>query len=331
MKKTITSFLTILLFTFSISAISSAQTFGTTVDPSDIDLILSPEFPSAFETVRLRLNSNTINLNLYQIDWFVNSQPVQNGVGLREYQLTMGGYGSTTNLSVIVRLGYTNIQKQVSLNPQDTTVLWEATNTYVPPFYKGKKLPGRESDVTITAIPHFSSITGVTTDNAVFLWNRNGNRILNVGGYAKNSITIAQNRMRESENITAIVTSRDETYRAEKTVTIPTVSPEINWYTKDSSGYRRLLSINNGARVSSEQESIQIVAEPFFFTTFSPKQLTYSWKMNGDSIYLDPTKSPTELLVRNPGTIGQVTFGISTENPFTFLQVAQRNLSLYFQ
>jgi hypothetical protein len=328
MKFIITS---ILLCGLGISSQVFAQlsTFGTTVDASDIELIITPTYPEPFTTVSLRLLSNTVDLNRYKIDWQVNGELINSGIGIRDGQVTIGGYGSVTNITVSVNLGFNVIQKQITLSPQDSTVLWEAIDSYVPPFYRGKKMPSRESLVKITGIPHFQSLTGLTTGNAVYLWDRNGNRILNVGGYAKDSIIIEQNRLRTSELIKTTISSQDGRFTSEKSVVVPTVNPEIHWYAKNNQGYRKLTAINQGANIS--QETVTLVAEPYFFSTSSLQSLAFNWKVGGEQLYLDTDSPKHELLVRHPGGNGQVGFTLSIENPRTFLQTASNAVTLYFQ
>lgn len=308
---------------------AQVSTYGTGVDASDIELVVNPSYPEAFSTVSMRLRSNTVNLNQYHIDWRINGKLLNSGIGARDQETTIGGYGSVTNISVSINLGLKTIEKQVILSPQDSTLLWEAMDSYVPPFYKGKKMPGRESYVKIIGIPHFQSLTGLTTGNAVYLWDRNGNRILNVGGYAKNSIIIEQNRLRTSEEIKATITSQDGRYESEKSIIIPTINPEINWYAKNNQGYRKLIAINQGATIN--QDSISLVAEPYFFSTYSLKSLNINWKMDNEQLYLDSSFPKNEIIVNHPGVQSQNTFTLSVENPRTFLQSASSAVTLYFK
>ncbi len=330
-------FFTIFLLLFFVNIIilpiahAQSGSYGTGIDANDIELKTNPVYPAPFETVTLRLLSNTVDLNRYRIEWRVNGAVTGSSIGLRDQEITIGGYGSVTTIIVSVFLETQTVQKQLILNPQDSTVLWEAIDSYVPPFYKGKKLPAKESYVKITGIPHFSNITGLTTGNAVYLWDRNGNRILNVGGYGKSSIIIEQNRLRSSELIKVSLSSQDNRYTSEKSIVIPAIQPEINWYTKNEQGYRRLASVNAGATVSGE--SLTLVAEPYYFSlnNNSLQELVFKWKMGNDQLYLDENAPKNEILINNPQTKGQLGFNVSIENPRTFLQSAVQSLSLLFQ
>lgn len=309
-----------------------ALDYASSVNESDIDVILNPEYPNAFQPVSIRLDSNTIDLNRYFIQWVVNGVSQKSGIGLRDFKITSGNYGSNTRVDAIVRVeaGVT-LQKQIVISPQDATVLWEAIDSYVPPFYRGKKLPGQESLIKISAMPNFKlNNSSLKLDDAVYLWSRNDNRILNVGGYAKDSIIIQHNKLRASEKITATVSDVDGGTKTEKSIVLPIRNPEIHWYYKNTDGYRKLLAIDRGLRITSGDTTL--VAEPYFFSSSAyTDDLTYTWKVNNETLYLEPGSIKKELLVQNPGQNGQATFSIALENPKTFLQSAASTISLYFQ
>lgn len=327
--KIITCFLLFLGITISTPVFGQIGSFGVNVDSSDIEIVQNPKSPEPFSTVSLRLLSNTVDLNRYPITWSVNGELKNSGVGERDQRVTIGGYGSTTTVSVTVSLGLNSVQKQLVISPQDSTLLWEAIDSYVPPFYKGKKMPGRESYIRVVGIPHFQQVSGISNQNAVFLWERNGNRILNTGGYKKGSIIIEQNKLRTNELIKAIISSQDNRFTSEKTIIIPTINPEINWYVKNSQGYRRLISINNGVNIA--QESSIIVAEPYFFSLNTINDLVFNWKIGGEMFYLDTDAPENEILVSHPNETGRANFFVEVENPITFLQNTSGALTAFFK
>jgi len=306
------------------------STYDASVNEGDIDVSLTPESPGAFQNVRLRLDSNTVDLNRYMIRWTINGSEVLSGTGERSYQVTTGGYGSSTQIGITINLDGLTIQKSLVLSPQDATLLWEVIDAYVPPFYKGKKLPTPESEIKISGIPNFQTSNSLKINDAVYLWDRNGNRILGVGGYAKDSIIIKQNRLRSSESITTTLSDVSGNRQAVKTVQIPVVNPEIHWYAKNPFGFRLLRSIDRGVRIT--QGDLTLVAEPYYFSTRqNTRDLVYGWKMNNEMLYLDPQTAQRELLVRNPGTTGQTSFTLTATHPQTFLQEASRLINVYFQ
>lgn len=304
--------------------------YDVSINEGDIDVNVTPEFPSAFQKVSIRLDSNTVDLNRYLIQWYVDEVPKLSGIGERNFQITAPNYGNLLKINVTIKLGTDFIQKNITIAPQDVTVLWEAIDSYVPPFYRGKKLASQESLIKVSALPNFQTANNsLALDNAVYLWDRNGNKILNVGGYAKDSIIIQHNRLRASENISAEVSTVSGGTRAKKTITIPITDPEIHWYTKNISDYRRLIATDQGFRVKSGDT--KLVAEPYFFSInkgFS--DLVFSWLMNNQTIYLTPDSSNQEILIRNPNKDGQTNFSLNISNPRTFLQKASKSVPIFF-
>ena len=300
------------------------------VNENDIDVITTPEFPGAFEPVSIRLDSNNIDLNRYTIQWTTDTFEQKSGLGLRDFNTKSGAYGSQKHITAVIMGSGVTIRKTIVISPQDATVLWEAIDSYVPPFYRGKKLAGQEALIRIAVLPNFQSSNSLKINDAVYLWTRNGNKILNIGGYAKDSIVIQHNKLRTSEKITSTVSNVSGDIKVEKTIDIPIFNPEINWYVRNQYNYRRLQSINGGLRVAGGD--INLIAEPYYFSiTNGINDLDFSWSINNESIYLDPDAPSDELLVRNPGTTGQANFQVSITNPKTFLQSAARAVSFFFQ
>ncbi len=309
---------------------SSPLGYAASVNESDIEVIITPESPGANEPVYIRLDSNTVDLNRYPIQWTVDGAPAGGGTGQRDIEVVAGGYGTTMNIVATISLQGITIRKEIFLSPQDITLLWEAVDSYVPPFYRGKKMPGKESLIRIYALPNFRvNNNSLALNDAIYLWTRNGNRILNIGGYGRDSIVIEQGRLRDSEEIIADVSSVSGNIQAQKTITIPMITPRIHWYTRDNYGYRRLTAIDNGLRVASGD--VNLIAEPYFFSlTQGISDLDFDWKIGSESLYLEIGAPKHELVVTNPGTTGKTDFSVTIENPKTFLQTAAASIPLFF-
>lgn len=312
-----------------VSQISSLS-YNASVNESDIDVTINPEFPKAFEPISIRLDSNSIDLNRYMIQWTTDDFEQKSGIGMRDFIIQSGAYGSRKKISVVISGSGTRIIKNIIIAPQDATLLWEAIDSYVPPFYHGKKMAGQESLIKISGLPNFRlNNDSNKLDNAVFIWSRNDNKILNTGGFKKDTITIQHNKLRVSEKITVDVSDTSGSSKAQQSITIPIINPQIHWYYRDAYNYRKLLSIDKGLRIG--QGDTTIIAEPYFFSLNKISDLDFTWKMGTETLYLDPSAPKQELLVRNPDQSGQVSFSVDIKNPKTFLQSALNSTILYFQ
>lgn len=305
------------------------MTYNATVNEGDINVVVNPEYPRAFETVSIRLDSNIIDLNRYLIQWTTDTFEQKSGIGMRDFSLQAGNNGIRKRITVTISGSGTRLVKNITITPQDATLLWEAIDSYVPPFYYGKKQASQESIISLTGIPNFKINNGNELNDAVYLWTRNGNKILNAGGYSKGNLIIQHNKLRKSEEITMDISDVANANNARVSVTIPITNPEINWYYRDIYNYRKPVSINEGLRVG--QEDVTIIAEPFFFSLARINDLDFTWKMNDEILYLDSAAPKNELIVRNPEKSGQVSFSVNLKNPRTFLQSTNRSTTLYFQ
>jgi len=58
------------------------------------------------------------------------------------------------NRSISIILDSTHrIDKEIVIEPAQLDILWESTDSYVPPFYEGKALPSIESTIKVVALP----------------------------------------------------------------------------------------------------------------------------------------------------------------------------------
>jgi hypothetical protein len=327
-------FFTLLLAVGATASAQAPQLTNPTADVDDsafIDVRVTPENPSALSPVTLFLASNLINLSTATIVWSIDGKQVLSGVGARELATVTGAYGKTITITATITSPSGTVVKTINLTPQDITLLWEATDSYVPPFYQGKKLPGRESLVRLTAIPNFSGqSTFSDKKNNVFVWKRNGTTVSNASGYGNSSFLIKQNPVRSQESVGVSVQSAGSESAAEKTAVLSFFDPMIIFYEEQPSGLRRPLA---GSLAQLATDALTIKAEPYFFSTINNNvnKLTSAWTMNRQAIALADTSNKMSVTVKNPGTSGIATLGLAIENPLTPFQSASTSLSLLFR
>lgn len=299
-------------------------------DSSFIDVRITPENPAALSPVSLFLASNLINLSTADISWEVDGKKVLSGTGARTLETVTKSYGQTSHIIATITSPSGTVAKVIDLTPQDITLLWEATDSYVPPFYQGKKLPGRESLVRMTAIPNFPGQTTLADQkNNSFVWKRNGTVVPTASGYGNNSFLIKQSSVRLKESVGVSVQSAGET-SAEKSTVLSFVDPVILLYNEQTNGQHQFLG---GSLAQLTRESMTVRAEPYFFSTTknNPSQLSPSWTMNNQPVSLPNASDKFSITVKNPQTSGVATIGLSVENPLTPFQSATTKFSLLFK
>ncbi len=297
----------------------------------DISVQMSPENPGPFARVTIQLTSNLVDLSRYPISWVVDGKPSASGTGMRTYQVAAKNYNQTTQVQVSVALPSGTITRSIMVRPTDMTVLWEAVDASVPPFYPGKKLPASESLIKFTALPHFggsNALADAKTD--VYRWERNGNVVSDASGYGKNSFLIAQNRVRPDETVTVTATDQAGTTTATATKTVSVVTPHILFYERDAATGLRSPTVR--ASVALQGADTTIIAEPYYFSIPSgnPNNLSFHWTMNDQPIAIQNTKYPSILELKRPESSGRATIAVTITNPVRLLQTARNALSASF-
>lgn len=305
-------------------SIAHAQSVGITA--LDITLETNPETPGPKEQVTATLVSYSINLNNYQISWFVDRVLVKTGVGLTNFTFTTAAAGSTTQVEAQIMVDGQTISKIMQVSPTAVDILWEA-DTYVPPFYKGKKLPTRQASVTLTAIPQFKNPTVDSIRTAVYYWNRDFNPVPTSSGYAKQSFTFENSAIKPTENLGVTVRNRTETEIATKEEDLIFKDPVIIFYEKEGSRIFERRGSRAGFQVESNR--FNLIAVPYFFAFDNPLDITFDWLADGQSLTVN-NNNPSEILFELPESGRQTTVSLSIESIPKLLQTASRNLQLMY-
>jgi len=270
----------------------------------DITLTVSPNFPRANEEVSLELHGFTVDLDRAEISWFLNNKLISIGIGNRTFSFKTDGLGSVSSLLIVVEHPTSGIFRKTQVfRPADVDILWEV-DTYVPPFYKGKKMPSSNSPVTLTAMPELRTSRGKKLDprSLVYTWEQDRVILLNQSGYGKQSITVDGPALFQNTIISLEVSSFDGLIRASKTIFIEPFEPEILFYEKHP--LRGILY--NNAIIRSfflPKEEFTLRGEPYFFSSdsFGKVTLDFGWTVNNSTIL--PTRK-NELVLRKEGSGG---------------------------
>lgn len=314
---------------------SSSANFGFDTGPTinDLDLTMDPENPGAFQKVNFQVSSDYINLSRYQINWLVNGKLVTGGIGLINFSAQTKNYGDPVIVTLEVRLPDQILKKDVTLAPEDMTLLWEAVDSYVPPFYEGKKLPSREALVKVISMPNFSNsqLNGFDPRTGIYGWQRNDLPIQGAGGYGKNSLVFQHNKIRGLEKISVIAQDIAGNHSATKDIVLSFYDPKILFYTQDQDTGLRNPNAKNIFTLSNNSTILD--AEPYFFSVLgnNPSSLNIKWTLNGAPISLTDKTKKTSLVLQNPGGSGVADLGISADNSSKLFQSASSVAHIIFK
>ena len=152
------------------------------VQSGDVVLTINPQYPKANEEVIASVSTFSTDLNKAKISWKLNCQIAIEAVGKKDFSFTTTSTGLQTVLEVEIQTSDGSfINKKIIITPTDIDMLWEAPDSYTPPFYKGKALNTREGTLKIVALTNSSNSAGLS-----YNWKLDDVNKPDSSGYKKN-------------------------------------------------------------------------------------------------------------------------------------------------
>jgi hypothetical protein len=298
----------------------------------NITISISPSFPRAGESVLLSVRSVTTDLDRSDITWYVNSAVAATGTGQKEATVELGPLGSRTDVVVVVTAeDGESFTAERALRPAIIDLLWE-TDSYVPPFYKGKRLPSSAGAVRVEAIPYLQGNNGslITSQNIIYTWRRNNVIATSVSGRGKSSAIFPAPELFGADTISVEAVSVDGSLGAQASVRIPSTDPFVVLYQDHPLfGMQYHLGLNSSATFPDTESTFAAV--PYFASVISPNdvRLHYDWRVNGTSIAPDP-EDPSRLTINAENSDGEARIELSLTHATDYVMEARGvwNLSL---
>jgi hypothetical protein len=218
-----------------------------------------------------------------------------------------------------------------SLNSVDFS--WETLNSYTPPLYDGRPLPGEQSNIKLSALPNIDP--SVSTDQAslYYEWYLNDIFAANSSGINKKTIIFDLDQLENTNKIELKLyqNSTKENILADRTLNISPYQSLVLIY-KDTENH--LLKYGNAINKKyktlnlKKGESLNLVAEPFYFSTNSAGDgnIGYAWKKTGiDGLQ----KNKNSYSISTPEySYGNLSLTVTVSNSIQFLQKANSSLSI---
>jgi len=293
---------------------------------NDIVLTINPQYPQTNQDVTASLSSFSTDLNRANIAWSLNGQLSVQNVGQKTFSFKTGNTGTQTSISVQIQTSDGSfINKSLVVTPADIDMLWEATDSYVPPFYEGKALAPSEAMLRIVAMP-----TSNTGENYSYTWKQDDNNEPDSSGYAKNSYSFKNSYLEPNNTIEASVSDLYGSSIGDGKITVTMGTPKILFYEKDLNlGTKWEESLTDGFTINPNGETI--VAEPYFFTpkNLNSNDLSFKWSLGGSAITTPST--PNELSIKpESGQSGSSTIDLSIDNVKTLFLSLDKTLNVNF-
>ena len=121
--------------------------------------------------------------------------------------------GEKTTVVATIALFDGDLNETIVIKPSVIVVLWQANNSYVPPFYKGKAMPSPDSEIKVVALPQIKNSSGfVDPKNMTYTWKKDYTNNPDGSGYGKNSFTYVNDYLEDLNNIGVTVSTVDQKY-----------------------------------------------------------------------------------------------------------------------
>jgi hypothetical protein len=276
-------------------------------------LTLTPENPSPGEVVQLAVSSYAIDLHRSTIIWSANGVPFAEGVGRTEASIVAGEKGSVTDITVEA-LSDTgdNGFAEARISPSELQLLWRS-ESYAPPFFKGRKLAGGNATIHAAALTSFIK-NGIRVPDAdiIYTWYRNNSVLANASGRGKFRATL-QGPAGGTDVLRVIAETADRSQRAEASASIVAHDPHLVLYENHPLFgilYHRAIV----GDVNTIERELRVTAVPYFARASEPRTLSYEWVVN--DVNIEPsTDTPETLTLTTRDYTGPADIELTAMNP----------------
>lgn len=272
----------------------------------DISVSSSPEIPGPNQSTTITISSYATDLEKATITWYIDNKLSTSGVGKKSVTLTTKDIGESTSIKAIIDTANgVTITKDIVIRPGDIDLIWEVSDATVPPFYKGKSLPSRESLIKVSAIPNMTAGgKWLQTEDLVFDWSLNSENNSAASGFNESSFLYRNSYLKETDDVSVRASGITQNITAQKTTSIIMRSPFVLFYEDSPTlGIKYDKALGNNVDLQSGSE-INLVATPYFFSAsdMASPEIVYNWTINNNPVSTPSKKN--RLTLRAPEVRG---------------------------
>ncbi len=206
------------------------------------------------------------------------------------------------------------------------------TDSYAPPFYKGKSLNPNQGLVSVTAIPELITSNGqkISNNNIIYTWKKNGLVVQAFSGKGKNTLIFRGGVPVRDSLIEVTAVSTDSALSASQSINIPNVSPKIIFY-ENSPVYGIMFNKAISDTVNLTTDEFSVLAMPYFYSanTATDPNLSYTWSINDQSVGNQEQKNSFTTRVDTPGS-GKAKIDLQINSKALIFQFLEKSYNIIF-
>ncbi len=293
-------------------SVAHAQ-FGGIDSNTRLFLSVIPEYPGPNELARVTLQNPLMDLSVSDITWYVNNKVFARGAGMTAAGIPVGPLGSRTNISATAQTpdGF-YASGNASIAPAEVDLLWES-DSYTPPFYRGRALPSAGAGIRAQAIARFKTAGSLQLSerDIVYTWKRNGSVVPSLSGRGMPSAFFPAPALFGTDIVEAVASTIDGGAGGAARAEISSIEPVLALYEDNPlSGIMYNNAIDDTESLSDTEATFAAV--PYFAEAESPDdpRLIYSWSVNGKKIPTDELKR-SEITVNSANSNGLAQIALS--------------------
>jgi hypothetical protein len=210
-------------------------------------------------------------------------------------------------------------------------LLWQANDSYVPPFYRGKALPTPDSEIKVVTVPEIKNgSSNIPAQNLVYAWKKDYTNNVDGSGYGKNFFLYVSDYLENSNNISVTASTIDQKSSSDASIDIGMAQPKILFYKNDNNlGTIWQNSLTDPYKI---QGGDIIEAVPYFI---SPKEiqnptLTWSWFINDGPVNLTSFTKNLMPLQAQAGTHGTSKLRLDIASQDKIFETASKEINIEF-
>lgn len=300
---------------------ASAQLFESTEVAPRVHV--SPESIQPLSIASLSLSPITEELRNSTIAWYRDGKLFLQGIGLLTATTSAGALGTKTEISVLI--DGVDLGISATLLPTDISLLWSA-NSYVPPFYKGRALPGAGSTLHVEAFPVLvENGRAIPARDLVFNWSVNGTPRPSLSGNGRARVTVPPT-LAGIRTLRVVASTKDGVLRAEKTISLPVVEPQPRLY-REHPLFGTLFHHALPEQIVVADTDLELVLVPFFSQTTNARSLSYDWLINNSPAHISEAL-PNYVHLSSKGA-GSAILTLTLTNSAQILEEAQRKWTVF--
>jgi hypothetical protein len=267
---------------------------------------LAPLHPGPGDVVHLSIHSSILDLTEAEVLWHVNQKTVAAGVEVDAIDVTMGALGTATDLEVfVVTSDGTGASATAAIIPTELDLLVDS-DSYVPPFFRGRPSASAGTNLYLQAIPQFKRPEGppVLNSEIIYTWRQNGEVIGDISGRGKSTARIPARHLFGTEKISVEARTSDGLLSNESSFSFNPVEPVLTLY-QNHPLYGILYHQALAPATFVPETEMTFVAVPYFagVVNENDRALVFDWRVNGKAIAQSQT-NPSTLTINAANSSG---------------------------